>query len=292
MEQILEGTFIPPPDTDPATVKILKEIARTWSKMGTGEVNITVSPEDFQYYWRQIKERISSSYSKLHFGHYKSAAHSDFLSSCHATKFSLIMKTGCTPECWARGLNVMLEKIAGVVLVAKLRAILLIEAGFNFHNKLIFGQQMMDLAQQHRMVPEEIYSKNGKTSEDAILHQILIYELARQLRRPLLVASVDASQCYNRITHAMASLTLRAYKVRQSSVLAMLHPIQNMEYYMRTGFGESKTFFGGKGANVQGSCQGNGGAPPTWQQISSLLINTHRQCSHAITIESLISIVY
>ena len=121
----------------------------------------------------------------------------------------------------------------------------------------------MELARQHGMVPEEVYSKKGKTAEDAILHQVLIYDLARQLRRPLLVASVDTSQCYDRIAHAMASLTLRAYKVRQSSVRAMLHPIQNMEYYLRTGFGESETFFGGKGANMQGSYQGNGGAPPT-----------------------------
>ena len=119
----------------------------------------------------------------------------------------------------------MLEKIAGVALVAKLRAILLIEADFNFHNKLIFGQRIMELARQHVMVPEEVYSEKGKTAEDAILHQVLIYDLARQLRRPLLVASVDASQGYDRIAHAMASLTLRAYKVRQSSVLAMLHPI-------------------------------------------------------------------
>ena len=90
------------------------------------------------------------------------------------------------------------------------------EADFNFHNKLIFGQRMMELARQHGMVPEEVYSEKGKTAEDAILHQVLIYDLARQLWRPLLVASVDASQCYDRIAHAMAALTLRAYKVRQS----------------------------------------------------------------------------
>ena len=114
---------------------------------------------------------------------------------------------------------------------------------------------MMELARQHGMVPEEIYSEKGKTAEDAILHQVLIYDLARQLRRPLLVDSVDASQCYDRIAHAMASLTLRVYKVRQISVLAMMHPNQNMEYYLQTGFGESETFFGGKGANMQGSCQ-------------------------------------
>ena len=38
----------------------------------------------------------------------------------------------------------MLEKIAGLALVNKLRAILLMEADFNFHNKLIFGSHMLD----------------------------------------------------------------------------------------------------------------------------------------------------
>ena len=50
----------------------------------------------------------------------------------------------------------MLEKVAGVALVSKLRAILLIEADFNYHNKLIFGKRMMDLARQHGMVPEDL----------------------------------------------------------------------------------------------------------------------------------------
>ncbi len=57
----------------------------------------------------------------------------------------------------------MLEKIAGVALVNKLRAILLLEADFNFCNKLIFGKRMLDLARANGMVPEEIYSGKGRT---------------------------------------------------------------------------------------------------------------------------------
>ena len=44
------------------------------------------------------------------------------------------------------GLTVMLEKIAGLALVSKLRAILLMEADFNMHNKLIFGKRMLERA--------------------------------------------------------------------------------------------------------------------------------------------------
>jgi hypothetical protein len=40
---------------------------------------------------------------------------------------------------WRYGLQVMLDKVAGVALVNKLQAILLMEADFNYMNKWIFG---------------------------------------------------------------------------------------------------------------------------------------------------------
>ena len=104
-----------------------------------------------------------------------------------------------------------------------------------------------------------------------------------------MVASVDAAQCYDRIAHVIASLTLRAYKVPASSVSSMLEPIQAMEYYVRTGFGELSTHSGGKDNKKQGTCQGNTAAPPTWQQISSLLVNTQKHCGHGIDIVAPIS---
>ena len=179
----------------------------------------------------------------------------------------------------------MLEKIAGVALVTKLRAILLMEADFNYHNKLIFGKRMLDLARQHDLVPEEIYSEKGKTSEDAILHQVLAYDIARQKRAPFIVASVDAAQCYDRIAHAMAALTLRASKVPDSSVHCMLQPIRDMEFYIRTGFGESSTYVGGKDVVKQGGCQGNGAAPPTWQQIATTMIRAQHRAGHGVTVK-------
>ena len=74
---------------------------------------------------------------------------------------------------------VMLEKIAGMALVTTLQAILLMEADFNFHNKLIFSNRLLNLARKHRMVPEEVFSEKGCTSEDAVLHQVLAYDIAR-----------------------------------------------------------------------------------------------------------------
>jgi hypothetical protein len=48
--QILEGTFVPPPNSDPTTIVLLDEIARIWGKIGDGEVSITVTQDDYQHY--------------------------------------------------------------------------------------------------------------------------------------------------------------------------------------------------------------------------------------------------
>ena len=175
------------------------------------------------------------------------------------------------------------------ILVTKLRAILLMEADFNFHNKLIFGTRMLELARKHGLVQEEIYSEKGRTAEDAILHQVLAYDIARQKRAPLIVASVDAAQCYDRIAHAFAALTLRANKAPESSVHCMLQPIRDMEFYIRTAHGESDTYAGGRETPKQGKCQGNGASPATWQQISTVMLRTHRREGHGVTVRSPIS---
>ena len=96
--EILEGTFTPPKGTDPATIIILNEIARIYKLMGEGKVSIIITKEDFQHYWKRVKERTTSSYSGRHFGYYKSAAHSDYLLEVHARHLALITKTGATPS--------------------------------------------------------------------------------------------------------------------------------------------------------------------------------------------------
>ena len=131
--EILEGTFKPPKGTDPATVIILNEISRIWRLMVDGEVSIIITKEDFQHYWKRVKERIASSFLGRHFGHYAAVAHSDLLSEAHARHLALVTKTGADPKRWSKGLSVMLQKIAGVAVVTKLHAILLMEVDFNCH---------------------------------------------------------------------------------------------------------------------------------------------------------------
>ena len=85
-------------------------------------------------------------------------AHSDLLSKAHTLQLALITKTGAAPKRWSKGLSVMLENIAGVTGVTRMRAILSMEADFNCHNRLIFGDRMMKLAHENGLV---LYQKKS-----------------------------------------------------------------------------------------------------------------------------------
>ena len=59
----------------------------------------------------------------------------------------------------------------------------------------------------------------------------------------------------------------------------MLICLHTMKFFQRTGFGESKTFFGGEGIRLymMGLGQGNRAAPPSWIQLSAVLVNVFKQ---------------
>ena len=114
--QILEGTYVFPTDIDPATKLLFEEAAITFGKLSKEEVASYVTVDDFQYYWQRANERISSSYSGLHFGHYKAASFGRNLSVIHAAKLSECTQRGIPLARWGRGLTVLLEKIVEIIM--------------------------------------------------------------------------------------------------------------------------------------------------------------------------------
>ncbi len=139
VQQILEGTYEYLYDLDPATRLLFKEAPATYKALSPTKVATYVTPEDFKPFWRTAKEWTGSSYSGLHFGHYIAASHCPNLLLLHAAKLSICARNGVSLARWGKNLTVLLEKILGNVFVHKLRAICLLEADFNWWNKLIFA---------------------------------------------------------------------------------------------------------------------------------------------------------
>jgi hypothetical protein len=151
------------------------------------------------------------------------------------------------------------RKNLGVTLVTKLCPILLMEGDFNATNKIFYGVRMLQNARKHNQMPEEIFSKKNWMADDGTLCKTLFFDIARQARIGAAITSVDASNCYDRIMHAMALLIFQAFGVPITAVQSMLGAIENMKFFLRTGFGDSTSFSGGGiSIKTQGLCQGNG----------------------------------
>ncbi len=132
----------------------------------------------------------------------------------------------------------------GVRLVSKLRAILLMEADFNAMNKEVYGVWMLDEARKYKLIPEEIFSEKNRMENDSGLTKTLFYDIVRQTCSLAAIALVNASNCYNQIAHAMASLIFQSFGVEDTAVAAMLETIQEMKFFLRTAYGDSKVFAG------------------------------------------------
>jgi hypothetical protein len=193
---IITGTYNISSYMDPATKLILKKIGRLGMKIVNGEGSkIVITPADFKIFWRKVKEFTSLLMSGVHYEHCKAVIQDALSTEILAQQLALIARSGIPPENWSIGLQVMLEKIAGVCLVEKLQAIQLYEADFNCYNQFIFGGQAMQTLTSSGYIPEELLSQKGSTAKDAKFDKTLMVDLSRQARHPMTIVLADAAYC-------------------------------------------------------------------------------------------------
>ncbi len=194
---LLHGNVHISDDLDNVTTTMIEEIIRLFKTLQEDHAEITLGESEFWHYWRKFREKTLSSISGAHVGHYKSATFSDIVTNFLSRKITLIARGGCPPECWGHGLQVLLEKVAGVALVNKLRAILLMEADFNYMNRWVFGYQAINKMYAIGYSPGDQYSQKESTAEDACMDNQLTMDISRQLRHLLATMSADADKCYD-----------------------------------------------------------------------------------------------
>ena len=68
-----------------------------------------------------------------------------------------------------RGLTILLEKVMGNNFIHKMQAIYLLEADFNWWNKLIFARQMVEPTVGKNTIPDDVFAKNRSQYLDASL---------------------------------------------------------------------------------------------------------------------------
>jgi hypothetical protein len=160
------------------------------------------------------------------------------------------------------------------------------EADFNATNKAIYGIRMLANVRKYKLMPEEVYSKRNRLADDGTLSKVLFYDIVHQLQRPAGLASVDADNCYDCIAHPMALMVFQAFGLPTPAIESMLTTIQNVKFFLRTGYGDSKGYAGGyqddskDPIRTQGMCQGNGASPAAWTVTSIPMIAVHKRKGH------------
>jgi hypothetical protein len=245
-QKILKGTYDYPPDTDEWTKKILQEAHFMFSQKMSGiEIATMITTEDFQNYWQWVDESTLSSFNGVMFSHYKAAAFHYMFSAMHVAYLTACARKGIPLKWWGVRLTVLLEKIIGNNFVHKLQAICLLEADFNWMNKMIFAKRMIGMALERKLIPGECFSKSGSNCISAMMTKIFICDESKIHHHNTIFEGCNFADCYDRIAHNVAGISLQAWGIPQPAINILLKTMEMMRFYLRTGFGESKQSYGG-----------------------------------------------
>ena len=98
---------------------------------------MVLTTETFRDGWLKMRERISVRLIGIYFGYVKAYTMLSSLSDFEATVGYIPFATEYAPKEWCTLINTMIEKKGKINLVKDLYTINLIEADFNFNNKVI-----------------------------------------------------------------------------------------------------------------------------------------------------------
>ena len=251
------------------------------------EIDITITAEDFTSGFAKVHERISSSPSGRHMGHYKAAIRHKRLAQMYATMMDLPMKHQFAPTRWCKAIQVLLEKDKGRPNVERLRTIQLVEADLNMVLKIIFGRRLVHHAEDKNFLPPSQFgSRPGVSCISAVFLKTLTYDLIRQLRQDACVFNNDAKGCYDRIIPSIGMLACIRLGLPRAPAVALLKILHGMKYHIRTALGITEDHFSNMVDWILGTLQGSGASPCIWLAISAVLIAALEQRSPGISFRS------
>ena len=287
VQEVFNGTYVPPPGTSDATVQWLKSLHVT--DQTQREEQIT-SWKEYQAGWKRAKEQTASG--ALHMAHFKAGARHPNIGWVHFHMAMLPMASGYSPSRWQQGIDVMLLKAPDVYLLEKLRTIVLYEADFNQENKRL-GRDAMTKAISQGKISDEQFSRPGRSAQDNALSKRLVFDYFRFKKRPFGMCACDLKSCYDRVVHTAASLALQRVGVPKMKIKCMFTTIQRLIHRIRTAYGLSSKTFGGYSFKFrkppQGMGQGNGAGPTIWSILSSTVFEELRSKGFSTTFISSLS---
>jgi hypothetical protein len=135
---------------------------------------------------------------------------------------------------------------------------------------------MIGSALERNLIPGKCFSKKGSKCINAVMTKIFICNESRAHHHDACIVGNNFGNCYNRATHPIVALLLWSFGVPQPAINVLLETMETMRFFLQTGFGESKTLYGGSHKEcLAGYGQGNAAAGPGFIAMSLLIVNAY-----------------
>ena len=160
----------------------------------------------------------------------------------------------------------MLEKSRCNVNVSKLRAILLLDADFNALNNIVFNSRALLKIKLLNFVSYKVIGgRRGQPSIHIALNKKLAHDRENQQKRPIVVASADATKCCNMIVNHMLSLSCQHFELQLECLFTLFGTVQTIKMFLQISFRVLTTFCTGSSLmSFQMGIQCNDAAPSLW----------------------------
>ena len=276
VDQVLTGTYTAPDGVDQYTKKFLTELLMPPSVANLPLISGAVTTAEHIHSWNRMKGHTASSNFGPLFSDYIAGAQNIHIADVDAALASIPILSGYCPKAWQQAVDVMIPKKKLSADVEKLRIIILFHALFNMTNKRV-GRNMIYRAHDLDLLPAETFgSRPGRRANVCALNKVLTYDVARQRRKPMALCSNDATACYDRIVHSVASLCMQRLGVDTTTCRVLFGTLQQIDHHVSTAYGTSPISYGGIELPLHGIGQGNGAGPAVWLVMTIPLINMLR----------------
>ena len=195
VSKVLEGTYIYLEGSSKSVVGMLKMIEEVDVGVRDSMVDIVINLQDYIKYWKGCREKTPSFVSGIHLGHWNNAASSNEVAELHAMMTHMKFQSGNPLTQWCKGLQVILQNIAGSIKMERQRAMLLIGSDFNFGNKLYFGSRIIKKDMGHGLVPPKQHGLRDHNLLEVVLTKTLFNDMTRQKICDAAEGSFDAHTC-------------------------------------------------------------------------------------------------
>ena len=224
VENVMNGTFVPPADTSTATKDFLSACTK---HKGAGllsrEQNTVGRYRTNKRSWKVRRETTSTG--GKHIGHFQAAMKHKYLTWMIFQRGDIPAVSGYSPKRHRTCVDLMILKKAQSFELKTQRTLGILDTEFNNNNGFI-GRMASNNGLKLNTIAGEQFARPGRSALEEVIAKRCVIDHQQSTRQCFALTSCDLAGCYDRIVHMAAYLALRQLGVPKVMVISLLQTVQ------------------------------------------------------------------